>query len=243
MLVVVPVLDPAAARECVATMAPELRAALHIVDQGQHPVQGIDAGEGIYRPRAHNRRFYPKRNIGIARCMNHALDTLDAIGGDLLVWVSTSMRFGPDGGMRLVDAAMKHELGVVGLPAKWHAAALRRRAFDLAGRWDENFYPAYYEDTDWRRRLVLASGRPDPLAILDLPGDARDGHGYDTLRAAQPGRLPIDFDALKAYYARKWGGCPPESEETLLLPWGDRPLTWWPEVTREQLIDRYGLGR
>jgi hypothetical protein len=56
-------------------------------------------------------------------------------------------------------------------------------------------------------------------------------------------RLPINFDALKGYYTAKWGGCPPESVETLDRPWGDKPIGYWEPVTREDLIDRYGIGR
>lgn len=242
-VVVLPVLDADAAVACVDTMAPELRDRLVLIDQGDRPSAGLLSPMETFRPRQHRRRLRPRRNIGISRCMNHALDRARAHGAELIVWVSTSMRFGDDGGRLLVDAGLASTFGAVGLPAQFHAAALRVAAFDLAGRWDENFYPAYYEDTDWRRRLALASGDPDPLALLELPGHARDGHGYDTLREAMPGRLPIDFEALQEYYASKWGGCPPHSAETFDLPFGDQPIGYWPEATIETLIDRYGLGR
>lgn len=244
LVVVLPVLDPVAATACVATMSPLLRAGLFVIDQADQPCAHQLDPAAVLRPdKIRRRRYRPARNIGIARSMNAAVTRMRDTGADMLVWVSTSMRFGPDGGETIVEAAYSHDLGVVGVPAKWHAAALRPTAFDLAGLWDENFWPGYYEDTDWRRRLQLATGRPGPIAVLDLPGDARDGHGYDTLRTAMPGRLPINFDALKGYYTAKWGGCPPESVETLDRPWGDKPIGYWEPVTREDLIDRYGIGR
>lgn len=242
-VVVLPVLDPAAAVDCVATMAPVLRERLLVIDQGVDSARGMLDAPWWVRPEPHRRQLRPTRNIGIARCVNTAVAAMRAEGAAMLVWVSTSMRFAADGGELLITAAERAELGVIGRPAQMHAFALRSAAFDAAGLWDENFYPAYYEDTDWRRRLQLATGNPDPLDITELPGEARDGHGYDVLRAAMPGKLPIDFDALKGYYAAKWGGCPPESVETFDLPWGDRPLDWWPAVSIEELIDRYRLGR
>lgn len=243
-LVVLPVLDVPAARACIATMAPELVAALLVVENGDTRMGATGAGRGHFRPLPHRaRRYRPTRNIGVARTINHALDQARLLGCDTLVWVSTTMRFGDDGGRRLLTAAQDAELGVVAqAPVAWHAVALKLAAFDLAGRWDENFYPGYYEDTDWRRRLQLATGLPDPLPQVDIGGHAHDGHGYDVLRHANPGRTVINFDALKAYYIGKWGAVPPHGDETLALPWGDRPLDWWPPATREELIARYGLG-
>lgn len=37
-----------------------------------------------------------------------------------------------------------------------HAFAVTREAVRVAGTMDENFYPAYYEDIDWRWRMNLA---------------------------------------------------------------------------------------
>ena len=243
-LVVLPVLDATAARECIATMAPELVAALLVVENGMTRIGATGAGQGHYCPPPHRaRRYRPHRNLGVSRTINYSLDRMDAAGCDTLVWVSTTMRFGDDGGRRLLTAAEGAELGVVAqAPVAWHAVAMKRQAFDLAGRWDENFLPAYYEDTDWRRRLCLATGLPDPLPQVDIGGHAHDGHGYDVLRRANPGRQVINFDALKEFYIQKWGAVPPHGPETLALPWGDRPLDYWPPATREELIARYGLG-
>lgn len=241
-LVVLPVLDRDAAADCIATMHPEVIADLLIVDNTMGGVGDLPAGQGFYRPPAHRGPLQPRHNLGVSRAMNYAYDRLTVAAGSVLVWLSTSMRFGPDGGLRLLAAGHDAELGVVATaPIAWHAVALRPAAFDLAGRWDENFYPGYYEDTDWRRRLQLAT-RGLTLTQTDVGGEARDGHGYDVLRAANPGRQVVNFDALKGYYAAKWGGCPPDSDETLTMPWGDRPLDHWDPVTRDELVRRYGLG-
>lgn len=245
-LVVLPVLDVPAARACIATMAPELVTALLVVENGETRMGATGAGYGHYRPPPHKARHYrPTRNLGVSRTVNYAFDRMIAAGCDTLVWVSTTMRFGDDGGRRLLTAAETAELGVVAqAPVAWHAVALKAEAFRLAGRWDENFASGYYEDTDWRYRLVLATGNPNPLPQHDIGGTAHDGEGYDVLRHANPGRTAINFDALKDYYYRKWGGVPPHSEERFVHPFDDpaNPIDWWPPATREELIARYGLG-
>lgn len=240
-LVVVPTMSADALAPCLRRMHPDLLERLLIVDNS---VSGV--GEGwpgmTYRPEphTHERDYQPRCNIGVARSMN--LAALAVLGGaaDAVLWISTSVRFGRAGGRDLAELADKPGLGVIGSPTALHAFALRREAFELVGLWDTNLFPAYFEDTDWRRRLHLAGG-----ALPEIPIDAhhvRDGHGYDLLRAVNPGRCVINFDKLKGYYASKWGGVP--GEERYDRPFGDptHPLEHWEPVTREQLIDRYGLG-
>jgi hypothetical protein len=254
-VVVVPVLHPAALRPCVETMHPELLERLLIIDNSQRGV-GHRAPGRVYRPEHHGHPggYRPAYNLGVARSMNVAADT----GADVVVWVSTSVRFGPAGGRDLIAAAEASDLGMMAATCKLHAFAITRRGFDLAGRWDANLFPAYYEDTDWRRRLHLAWTQPSPgdpvpqhpdvergMALPEVDVDVvqvRDGHGYDVLREANPGRVAINFEALQAYYARKWHGLP--GAETTIYPFGDPslPLDYWPPCTRKELIDRYGLG-
>jgi len=242
MIVVLPVLDAARARSCVASMHPELQRALFVIDQTDRGLRNMPGELHRPPPHTHERDYLPRRNIGVARSMNLGVTRMRERGDDLLLWVSTSMLFGPDGGMRLVEAAASDELGVVGMPCQWHAVALHAAAFDLAGLWDEGFFPAYYEDTEWRYRLALASGRP-ALPTVEVGGEARDGRGYDRLLAVNPGRTVVNFDAHQGYYASKWGGCPPDSER-FTHPFDDPslPLDWWAPASREDLIERYGLG-
>lgn len=238
-LVVVPTLDGDALRGLVATMHPDVADRLLVVDATQHGLRG-DLPGALYRPEPHGhpRDYEPARNIGVARTMNLAARW--PTDPDVVVWLSTSVRFGPAGGRDLLQHAADAELGTIGKPCALHAFALTRAAFDLVGLWDENFYPGYYEDTDWRYRLHLAGGH---LPEQPIDAQARDGHGYDVLRAANPGRTVVNFDALKAYYTAKWGGCPPEATERYRTPFdAGHSLRWWVPAGRAELIDRYGLG-
>ena len=86
---------------------------------------------------------------------------------------------------------------------------------EKVGFYDENFYPAYYEDTDYHRRMTLAGIEP-----FRLPTDHAyegwatiklEGYGGPTYRGQQR-----NLD----YYTRKWGG--PPGEEKVVAAFGGR---------------------
>lgn len=83
-------------------------------------------------------------------------------------------------------------------------------------RFDEAFVPAYCEDLDYHRRLLLA-GEGARIFSINLPFLH---YGAGTLKAVDPiVRTQIEGGIARgsrAYYARKWGG--PVNEETFVLP-------------------------
>ena len=102
----------------------------------------------------------------------------------------------------------------------WHLIAFHRRVFETVGRFDENFWPAYYEDIDFGRRMWLGFAQQQWPRIHCDVSLAGFSHGVDL------GGAVIDNDKLAAYYAEKWGG--PKGEETYHRPFGNRPIHWWP---------------
>jgi glycosyltransferase involved in cell wall biosynthesis len=86
---------------------------------------------------------------------------------------------------------------------------------EKVGFYDENFHPAYYEDTDYHRRLELAGIEP-----FRLPTD-HTHEGWATLKQEGDGG-PIRAGQHKnfQYYVEKWGG--PPGEETFSKPFDGR---------------------
>ena len=70
--------------------------------------------------------------------------------------------------------------------------------FEKVGPFDEQFYPAYYEDADYHNRLKLLNY---PLAELDLKLKT---HGQSSSIKKDPS-LSKDFNKLKELYIKKWG--------------------------------------
>lgn len=102
------------------------------------------------------------------------------------------------------------------------------------GTFDENFFPSYYEDADYRVRHFLMEVRDYPYALQGLPplphGKPRTG-GVDYSAMIQGAGL-----FLRQYFIRKWGIISLEgSQYCYATPYKDHRLTpkdwvWYPEM-------------
>lgn len=110
---------------------------------------------------------------------------------------------------------------------------MMKTGLDKIGDFDENFYPAYYEDIDHWRRATLVSARLIGVpGFQRLHGDSTDPNdsskGSNTVRANP--RLNrknvITMTNNHAYYVKKWGA--EQTKETFKTPYNrDVPVTYW----------------
>ncbi len=172
-------------------------------------------------------------NRGVAASWNLGVDRLYREQVDWLIIISAAIRFSMDHGgrdfLQALDYAAKNAYALeAGHGMGWHLIAFHRRVFDLVGRFDENFHPAYWEDLDFARRVYLANNRSAPLwqkvsVEVSLRGFC---HGVDL------GGAKTDPDRMLAYWSEKWGG--PPGEETFASPFNlRRGLDYWPPYQRE----------
>lgn len=90
----------------------------------------------------------------------------------------------------------------------------------VAGWFDENFFPAYFEDNDMHMRM-LNSGLK---SYINQEANVLHEHSMtQKFDPKNPNTTAIAFEANKAYYVRKWGGMP--SEEQYATPFGRSDLT------------------
>lgn len=85
---------------------------------------------------------------------------------------------------------------------------IRQSCWETVGAFDENFSPAYFEDTDHWLRLRLANFAND---IIPIEGYKNQEGGSSTLKRFTPEeRAAFDkqFEANRDYYQIKWGGLP-----------------------------------
>lgn len=105
-----------------------------------------------------------RRNLGIMRSHNLGIDRMREDGTEWLVVMSAALRFGPAGGLDLIDH-LDHMTGHGVVEAAevygWHLIAFRRDIFDAIGKWDPNFSPYGFDDIDLsvRYRLAFREGR------------------------------------------------------------------------------------
>lgn len=110
---------------------------------------------------------------------------------------------------------------------------LRVGLFDDSG----GFYPAYFEDNDYYRRLSLAG-----VSHVNVEGVGGRHVGSQTIYSNPEYRRSngFTFEKNREYYFKKWGGVP--GDEQYALPFGDKPLGYWVDLGAENRRQRTWCG-
>lgn len=169
-------------------------------------------------------------NIGLPASWNECIKrTVEArYGYDYLVFLSASEIF--EYGMRDLMEHIKNTQAHTGYrtdrPA-WHCVVLSCRTLNAVGYFDENFWPAYQEDTDYIYRMKLAGlhDRRDELNQMPMVPIAARTTGISL--SIKEGGIEVDHEAHKQYYIEKWGGW--DGEEKFIHPYNDptKSLKYW----------------
>lgn len=204
---VLPSVDPTYREACLGSLATNIRERVLVIDN-THTNRGVAASW----------------NLGLARAVS--------VEADWLVLMSEAVRFKEAGGADL-ETALNDDtdsLWVDLVGTGWHLVAFRTHMLRRVGRWDENFWPAYFEDTDYLVRMHLA-GYPSPR-LNDRPGRrliaGLDVYDAGTEHSITTGLVGVNFTPLVDYYRAKWGATPPEYRYPTPfnnpgVGWG-----WWP---------------
>lgn len=170
--------------------------------------------------------YYPE-NIGVARAWNLGLKA-DA---DWTFFVSIAVAF-PNGFSEVLAELKNANDYLFCSDLAWHCNAISRKCVEAVGYFDENFYPAYYEDTDYVRRMQ----------IVGIPVTVVRTSAYSAVQAnsTESDRgLPVHYLNLEKYYIEKWGGKP--GHETFNMPFGDKGIGHWVGQTIKTLKQRYEI--
>jgi hypothetical protein len=210
---VLPVMMREHAQRCLTSINPSYWSRLLIVDNSP--------GHDAMKPRVSNPIVvHPARNLGCGRSWNLGARWVVDRGLDYLVICSEAVTF--HGGMHeLVRCMREHPTEpIISTRFGWKLLAIHRTTFEAVGFFDEGFWPAYYEDTDFLYRMGLA-GLPSPrengqaFRYCDVSGRMLpDGHVLTS------GLVQIDLDRLRTRYRRKWGG--DQGKERFTVPWDGR---------------------
>ncbi len=159
---------------------------------------------------------------------------------DYVIIVSQNVVF-TDGMRDFIDRlSLMPEYGII-TPEGWHCIALSRKTLELVGEFDTNFYPIYYEDTDYELRLykhgIIEAVYEVPLYSLRTPG------GYSTTLGLRP-----NVEKCKEYFIKKWGVIFDytnyENQAFYDHPFDDptKPLDYYEKKTTDQLIEECGFA-
>lgn len=148
----------------------------------------------------------------VAKAWNFAFHLADELGeGDYTVVTGDDVVFGPKTLEGLVAEADAHPEALFIYPrvmqSQMFCVFLAKKAvFEKVGYFDEQFFPAYFEDNDFCRRMKLAGIEP-------LPVDC-EGYQHDvssTLKQFNPAEMEehhTQFRENQRRYMNKWGGLP-----------------------------------
>lgn len=161
----------------------------------------------------------PGHNLGVAASWNMVIKARPAAPWWFIVNADITLGTGD---LARVAEAMRDPAPRLACLFEFGAFAINSAAVDTVGWFDENFYPIYFEDNDYRRRCYLAG-----VPIVNLI--SRTQHlNSATIASGYAGHNQRTFPVNAAYYAGKWGGLP-----------GHETRTSTPQVTldRRRLVD------
>lgn len=177
----------------------------------------------------------PEQNLGVAGSWNLLIRTAFSLGFERLFIGSNDTFLRPGSLEKALSFAPQAE-GDLLLLHDFDFFLLSKSTIESVGWFDENFYPAYKEDQDYRYRCRLAGAR-----CIELAGTHADAIGSATLKSdAEYARLNLEVYSARntRYYWEKWGG--ESSQETFTHPFDNaaNDIRFWPS----QHEDQFGYG-
>lgn len=158
----------------------------------------------------------PPANAGVARSWNLIFGQAAAMYVDHVALVSQGTLL--DGGTdRLARLVAEHAdwRGML-TDFAWHCIVLSVELWKAVGPFDEQFWPAYYEDCDYVRRLEILGLHTPSNPIPKVGRDLLDGT-EQTAAALTAGVIDSScYGENGRRYAEKWGGSP--GHERLIDP-------------------------
>lgn len=150
----------------------------------------------------------PARNIGVAASWNKMFDAARALGLSHVALISQGVVL--DGGTARLAALVEEHADWRGMLTDfaWRVIVLSVKLWEQVGPFDERFFPAYFEDSDYTRRLFLAGlhapGNPMPKVERDILDGTATEAGALNAGLIDPAWYGHNGDL----YQDKWGGSP-----------------------------------
>ena len=157
-----------------------------------------------------------KTNLGVAASWNWFLKNVPMpegfliISNDDIIFDKTTLRSFYEE-MQKIDTHF-----VIGCTGEFAIFSISEEVFKATGGFDENFYPAYFEDNDFHYRMRLVG-----YDFVHAPYITYGHENSSTLAAYTPEQHSahhLNFRKNRSYYANKWGGLP--TKEKYTTPFG-----------------------
>lgn len=181
----------------------------------------IDNGGKYHSELFHDKKdvIRPGYNMGCAASWNYFLKKYP---DDICIIANDDLEFYNDTLEKLVkaynDSKNDEEIGLIfpdhGAHSIFSCFMISKSCIEKVGYFDENFYPAYFEDNDYVRRFDMQK-----MKVFSAENCAYIHHKSSTLSAYTPEESrnhSRTFNQNGEYYCKKWGG--PPHKETYMTP-------------------------
>jgi GT2 family glycosyltransferase len=176
----------------ITTDFPEVN--IHIIDNGNQHIKFLETMPNV--------KVYEQiENIGVAASWNKLCKKIYE-KHDFALIVNDDVYLGYN--TKVVEKAMAEcQSGFSQSNASWSVFLMHKEFYDFVGDFDEIFYPAYYEDSDYLYRMKLLGIKQDIDSFLD-PKEVNISMTYE--RA--PDMVNQAMKDNKQRYIEKWGNLP-----------------------------------
>lgn len=179
-----------------------------VVDNG-----GKITSSGVRLP-ANTDVISPGRNLGVSASWNSVMerypDTVIFSNDDIVLHPNTIEVL--EGATHTTDADFIYVLTVP--PATFGVFLITHAGWRKVGKFDERFWPCYFEDVDYHRRIQLAN--LVEFAVTNTSYEHLGNAFIKSLTATEREALHVQVQKNAHYYSAKWGG--PPGQETLGVP-------------------------
>jgi GT2 family glycosyltransferase len=153
--------------------------------------------------------YKPEQNLGVSGSWNMIMDYADKVNGTHVLILNDDIYLGKSQEeINTIIRLWKPEFICTEL--NWCSFILSVEAYKKVGKFDENFFPAYFEDNDYFRRMQLAGVTIIVNPMLN-PVVYRN-----SMTIQKTPELNNGFEKNRQYYISKWGGQP--TQETFGTP-------------------------
>ena len=161
---------------------------------GKQDFSALKKNKNVFIQTAH-------RNYGVARSWNLLCKFgFNMCNNVLLVNDDIYLGYGEE---KVYKAISENKSGLMQSEHLWSVVLINKDLYKTIGEFDEQFYPAYCEDSDYMYRMKLLGMTHDINPILN-PKIVRHG----MTREMAPEQIDESLRMNRLRYIRKWGGLP-----------------------------------
>jgi len=164
-----------------------------IVDNGNQNIINREKLFVVYRP---------IKNLGVAGSWNVILDYADKVKATHVLMLNDDVYLGKNEDEVVTLIRLWKDLPFFNSEMNWSSWIMNVDAYKKIGKFDENIFPAYFEDNDYCYRMRLLGLERINTSLLN-PVIYRN-----SMTIAKDPTLNQSFHKNREYYISKWGGEP-----------------------------------